>query len=148
MNGSVTCVIVIPVAAAFRMILSSTSVRFITCCTCQPASRSLQVEVGIDNAGGQLLPGSYVQVEMPLAQHNGLTIPVNALLLRGEGPRVALVGQDGKVRLIPVELGKDFGMKIEVLSGITAEDRVVLNPPDGLEEGDKLAVVERAAKAK
>lgn len=113
-----------------------------------PASRSLQVEVGIDNAGGQLLPGSYVQVEMPLAQHNGLTIPVNALLLRGEGPRVALVGQDGKVRLIPVELGKDFGMKIEVLSGITAEDRVVLNPPDGLEEGDKLAVVERAAKAK
>ncbi len=113
-----------------------------------PVSRSLQVEVGVDNAGGQLLPGSYVQVEMPLAQRNGLTIPVNALLLRGEGPRVALVGQDGKVRLMPVELGKDFGMKIEVLSGITAEDRVVLNPPDGLEQGDLLAVVERPATAK
>ncbi len=114
-----------------------------------PTSRSLQVEVGIDNSGGQLLPGSYVQVEMPLAQHNGLTIPVNALLLRGEGPRVALVAQDGKVKLLPVSLGKDFGMKIEVLSGITAEDRVVLNPPDGLEEGDTLSVVEKpATKAK
>ncbi len=113
-----------------------------------PASRSLQVEVGIDNSGGQLLPGSYVQVEMPLAQHNGLTIPVNALLLGGEGPRVALVGADSKVKLLPVALGKDFGMKIEVLSGITAEDRVVLNPPDGLEEGDTLAVVEKPAKAK
>lgn len=114
-----------------------------------PTSRSLQVEVGIDNSGGQLLPGSYVQVEMPLAQHNGLTIPVNALLLRGEGPRVALVAQDGKVKLLPVSLGKDFGMKIEVLSGITAEDRVVLNPPDGLEEGDTLAVVEKpTTKAK
>jgi RND family efflux transporter MFP subunit len=114
-----------------------------------PGSRSLQVEVGIDNSGGQLLPGAYVQVEMPLAQHNGLTIPVNALLLRGEGPRVALVAQDGKVKLLPVVLGKDFGMKIEVLSGITAEDRVVLNPPDGLEEGDTLSVVEKpATKAK
>ncbi len=114
-----------------------------------PGSRSLQVEVGIDNSGGQLLPGAYVQVEMPLAQHNGLTIRVNALLLRGEGPRVALVAQDGKVKLLPVVLGKDFGMKIEVLSGITAEDRVVLNPPDGLEEGDTLAVVEKApTKAK
>ncbi len=113
-----------------------------------PVSRSLQVEVGIDNADGQLLPGAYVQVEMPLSQHNGLTIPVNALLLRGEGPRVALVGDKGKVRLVPVELGKDFGMKIEVLAGITADDRVVLNPPDGLEEGDSLSVVERPAKGK
>jgi RND family efflux transporter MFP subunit len=113
-----------------------------------PASRSLQVEVGIDNADGQLLPGSYVQVEMPLSQRGGLTVPVNALLLRGEGPRVALVGENGKVRLVPVGLGKDFGMKIEVLSGVAMDDRVVLNPPDGLEEGDTLSVVEQAVKTK
>lgn len=113
-----------------------------------PVSRSLQVEVGIDNADGQLLPGSYVQVEMPLSQRGGLTVPVNALLLRGEGPRVALVGENGKVRLVPVGLGKDFGMKIEVLSGVAMDDRVVLNPPDGLEEGDTLSVVEQAVKTK
>ncbi len=110
-----------------------------------PASRSLQVEIGVDNANGQLLPGAYVQVEMPLAQRNGLTVPVNALLMRGEGPRVAVVDDKGKATLVPVALGKDFGMKVEVLSGVTVADRVVLNPPDGLEEGDTLAVVEKPA---
>lgn len=110
-----------------------------------PASRSLQVEIGVDNGNGQLLPGAYVQVEMPLAQRNGLTVPVNALLMRGEGPRVAVVDEQGKARLVPVALGKDFGMKIEVLSGVTVADRVVLNPPDGLEEGDTLSVAEKAA---
>ena len=110
-----------------------------------PVSRSLQVEVGVDNGSGQLLPGAYVQVEMPLAQHNGLTIPVNTLLMRGEGPRVAVVDDKGRVKLLPVELGKDFGMKIEVLSGVTVDERVVLNPPDGLEEGETLSVVDKPA---
>jgi RND family efflux transporter MFP subunit len=110
-----------------------------------PVSRSLQVEIGVDNVGGQLLPGSYVQVEMPLSQRNGLTLPVNTLLMRGEGPRVGVVDDKGRVKLAPVELGKDFGMKVEVLSGVTAADRVVLNPPDGLEDGDKLSVVEKPA---
>ncbi len=113
-----------------------------------PASRSLQVEVGLDNADSQLLPGAYVQVEMPVGGQKGITVPVNALLLRGEGPRVAIADEQGKARMREVKLGKDFGAKIEVLAGVTVADRVVLNPPDGLEEGDRLAVVEQPAKAK
>ncbi len=111
-----------------------------------PATRSLQVEVGVDNPAGQLLPGAYVQVAMPLTQSGGLVVPVNTLLLRGEGPRVAVVDEKGVVSLKAVELGKDFGAKAEVLSGITVADRLVLNPPDGLADGDRLQVVEKKSK--
>lgn len=111
-----------------------------------PATRSLQVEVGVENPAGQLLPGAYVQVSMPLTQSGGLVIPVNTLLLRGEGPRVAVVDEKGIVSLKAVELGKDFGAKTEVLSGITVADRLVLNPPDGLADGDRLQVVEKKSR--
>ena len=111
-----------------------------------PATRSLQVEVGVENPAGQLLPGAYVQVAMPLAPSGGLVVPVNTLLLRGEGPRVAVVDEKGVVTLKAVELGKDFGAKTEVLSGITVADRLVLNPPDGLANGDRLQVVEKKDK--
>ncbi len=111
-----------------------------------PATRSLQVEVGVENPTGQLLPGAYVQVAMPLSQTGALVIPVNTLLLRGEGPRVAVVDEKGTVTLKAVELGKDFGAKAEVLSGITVADRIVLNPPDGLADGDRLQVVEKKGK--
>ncbi len=111
-----------------------------------PATRSLQVEVGVENPSGQLLPGAYVQVAMPLTQSGGLVVPVNTLLLRGEGPRVAVVDEKGVVSLKAVELGKDFGAKTEVLAGITVADRLVLNPPDGLADGDRLQVVEKKPK--
>ncbi len=110
-----------------------------------PATRSLQVEVGVENPAGQLLPGAYVQVAMPVTRSGTLVIPVNTLLLRGEGPRVAIVDEKGVVTLKAVELGKDFGAKTEVLSGITVADRLVLNPPDGLADGDRLQVVEKKA---
>jgi RND family efflux transporter MFP subunit len=111
-----------------------------------PASRSLQVELAIENADAQLLPGSYVQVALPIANGKGLVIPVNTLLLRGEGPRVAVVNEQGIVKLQPVTLGKDYGAKIEVLAGVSLADNLVLNPNDGLADGDKLVISDKKAK--
>ena len=70
-------------------------------------------------------------------------MPVNTLLLRGEGPRVAAVDAQGKVKLKAVELGKDFGAKVEVLSGVSPSDELVLNPSDDLSDGDILTVVKK-----
>lgn len=106
-----------------------------------PVTRSLQVEITIANQGGKLLPGAYVEVMMPASQRAGLTVPVNTLLLRGEGPRIAVIGKDGIVALHAVELGKDFGTRVEILSGISAADDLVLNPSDALMDGDKLIVM-------
>ena len=113
-----------------------------------PVSRSLQIEVNIDNRDRRLLPGAYVDVAVPAGHNVALVIPVNTLLLRGEGPRVAVVDENGVVKLHPVELGKDFGQKIEVLSGVTVADRLVLNPPDSLSDGDQLTIVEKKDKEK
>ncbi len=113
-----------------------------------PASRSLQVEVTIDNRDGRLLPGTYVDVAVPSGHNAAMVIPVNTLLLRGEGPRVAVVDEKGIVTLHAVELGKDFGQKIEVLSGVTVADQLVLNPPDSLSDGDQITVVEKKDKEK
>ncbi len=106
-----------------------------------PLTRSLQVEINIANQGGKLLPGAYVEVMMPASQRAGLTVPVNTLLLRGEGPRIAVLGKDGVVALHAVELGKDYGSRVEILSGISATDDLVLNPSDALMNGDKLIVM-------
>jgi RND family efflux transporter MFP subunit len=108
-----------------------------------PASRSLQVEISVQNPGGSLLPGAYVEVSLPANNRAGLVVPINTLLLRGEGPRIAVVDDKGYVRLNAVELGKDFGSKIEILSGITVTDRLVLNPGDGLSDGDHLQIIDK-----
>lgn len=113
-----------------------------------PASRSLQVEITIDNKNGMLLPGSYVDVSVPAGYNAAMVVPVNTLLLRGEGPRVAVVDDKGVVKLHAVQLGKDFGQKIEVLSGVSVADKIVLNPPDGLSDGDQLVIVEKKEKEK
>lgn len=108
-----------------------------------PVNRSLQVEVNIDNRNGRLMPGSYVDIAVPAGYNAAMVVPVNTLLLRGEGARIAVVDEKGVVKLRPVELGKDFGQKIEVLSGVTVADRLVLNPPDSLSDGDQLTIVEK-----
>lgn len=108
-----------------------------------PVSRSLQVEMSVANPSGELLPGSYIEVQMGAHQRSGIVIPVNTLLLRGEGPRVATVDAQGKVKLKAVELGKDFGAKVEVLSGVTPNDEILLNPSDDLSDGDMLTVVKK-----
>ena len=104
------------------------------------ATRSMQVEIALRNEGGALLPGAYVQVELPLPADAALTVPSNVLLFRGDGTRVAVVDAQGKVRLRTVTLGRNLGEAVEVQSGVTADDRLIVNPADSLAEGDSVTV--------
>jgi RND family efflux transporter MFP subunit len=106
-----------------------------------PSTRTLHTEIDVPNRQGRLLPGSYAQVHFALKDAiRRLTLPANALLFRAEGPRVALVGADGKVGLRPVLIGRDFGTTIEILGGITPADKIILSPSDSLEAGQAVEV--------
>lgn len=106
-----------------------------------PATRTLLTEIDVPNKSGQLLPGAYAQVHFAVpVQTVRVTIPVNALLFRGEGPRVAVVGPDKKVHLKQVMIGRDFGTKVEILGGIDVSDQIVVNPADSLEDGQQVNV--------
>jgi len=108
-------------------------------------TRMMQVEVSLPNRDGILLPGAYVQVSLPLAASQTLTVPGNALIFRAEGTRVAVVDGEGKVKLRPVTLGRYLGEAVEVVDGLAATDRVVLNPPDSLADGDAVSIAKEAA---
>ncbi len=100
------------------------------------STRTMQVEVSLPNKDGLLLPGAYVQVALPLSASAALSVPSNALLFRGEGTRVAVVDARGKVTLHAVTLGRNNGTTVEITGGLKADDRLVLNPPDSLVDGD------------
>jgi len=111
------------------------------------ATRTMQVEISVPNPGNALMTGSYVQVTLPInAQPLALVVPTNVLLFRPDGTRVALVDAGGKVHLTAVKLGTDFGTSVEVLSGLNASDRVVLNPADSLADGDVVTLPEPQPK--
>jgi RND family efflux transporter MFP subunit len=103
-------------------------------------SRTLNVQVDVDNNKGRLLPGAYVfvHIKLPAASH-AVTIPSNALLFRAEGLRVGVV-RDGIVQLTPITIGHDFGATVEVTSGLTPNDVIVLDPSDSLTSGTKVEV--------
>ena len=99
-------------------------------------SRTLLTELEVDNARGELLAGSYARVRFSGVKAPApLTLPSNTLLFRAEGMQVGVVGTDGRVALRSIKLGRDFGKTVEVLEGITAADRVILNPSDSLIHG-------------
>jgi RND family efflux transporter MFP subunit len=99
------------------------------------ATRTLNVEVDVNNAKSVLRPGSYVFVHFHLpAIGNTVTIPSNALLFRAEGLRVGVV-HDDRVQLVPVTIGHDFGSSVEITSGLTTADEVILDPSDSLVSG-------------
>ena len=107
-----------------------------------PVTRTLQVEIRVPNPGGQLFSGAYVQVELPIKGDRGATvIPTNVLLFRPDGPRVAVVDQNGRVRLALVKLGTDYGSSVEVLAGVDPTDRIIVNPADSLADGDVVTLV-------
>ncbi|MEJ0051517.1 MAG: efflux RND transporter periplasmic adaptor subunit [Methylovirgula sp.] len=98
-------------------------------------SRTLLVEVDVDNSEGKLLPGAYTFVHFDLLAHpESVTIPSNTLLFRSEGLRVGVV-RDDKVQLVPIKIGRDYGDRVEVLSGLTDKDHVIINPSDSLISG-------------
>jgi len=106
-----------------------------------PATRTLLTEIDVPNPRGHLLPGSYAEVHFAVpVQITRLSIPVNALLFRPEGPRVAVVGSDHKVHLKAISIGRDYGTKVEILGGLDAKDQIVVNPADSLEEGQEVNI--------
>jgi RND family efflux transporter MFP subunit len=112
-----------------------------------PASRTLLVEVDVDNRNGTLLPGAYVRVHLKLPQSvNSVTVPANTLLFRSEGLRVGVV-RNGRAELVPVTIGVDYGSSVEVVSGLQPTDAVILNPSDSLISGTTVQVNAPPAQA-
>ncbi len=107
-----------------------------------PASRTLQVELQVENPQRELFPGAYAEVHFNLAAATPiLRVPANSVLFRAQGLLVAAVDGDHRVRLKHIAQGRDFGSSIEVLSGLDAKDDIVINPPDSLTDGALVRVV-------
>jgi RND family efflux transporter MFP subunit len=107
-------------------------------------SRTLLVELQVDNSKNEILAGTYAQVRFPELQVDPvLTLPSNTLLFRSEGSQVGVVKADGSVELRNVVLGRDFGSTIEILSGANPQDRVILNPADSLVSGTVVRVADK-----
>jgi len=105
-------------------------------------SRTLNVEVDVDNPTGRLLPGAYAFVHLKIPGAAGaVTIPTNALLFRAEGLRVAVV-HDGRVKLVPITVGHDYGSTVEVTSNLAAKDAAIADPSDSIMEGDLVEIAE------
>ena len=110
------------------------------------ASRTLLIEVDVDNPKGQLLPGAYVSVHLKLSkQRPSVTVPANTLLFRKEGLRIGIV-RNGRAELIPVTIARDFGTTVEILSGLQPTDEVILDPADSLISGTPVRINKRPAE--
>ncbi len=108
-----------------------------------PISRTLLVEVDVDNPSGQLLPGAYMSIHLKLPQQiRSVTIPANTLLFRAEGLRVGVV-KNNHVALIPAKIGRDYGDTVEVLSGLQPTDAIIVDPSDSLINGAEVQERER-----
>ncbi|MEZ0387741.1 MAG: efflux RND transporter periplasmic adaptor subunit [Verrucomicrobium sp.] len=100
------------------------------------ASRTLLTELDIDNSKDEIMSGSYAKVRLAHKQETvALTLPANTLLFRAEGVQAGVIASDNKVEMRTLKLGRDFGPNVEVIGGVTAADRVILNPPDSLVSG-------------
>jgi RND family efflux transporter MFP subunit len=114
-----------------------------------PATRTLLAEVDVNNASGELLPGSYTEVHLHTANPApALIIPVSAMILEPDGLRIAVVDGNSVAHLIRVTAGRDFGTTVEILTGLKQGQGVIANPPDSLTDGEKVRVVTPNAGAK
>lgn len=109
------------------------------------ANRTLLTEVDVDNPKGRLRPGAYVFVHFKLPESvTSVTIPSNTLLFRKEGLQVGVV-RDGKVELVSVKMGRDYGNTVEIVSGISGSDSIILSPPDSLTSGTPVKIADKHA---
>jgi RND family efflux transporter MFP subunit len=108
-------------------------------------TRTLLTEVDVPNASGQLLPGGYAQVHLEVkVKGQRLQVPVNSLLFRSEGLRAVVVDANHRAHLQALQIGRDYGVTLEVLNGLKADDWIVLNPPDSLNDGEEVHTKEVA----
>lgn len=111
------------------------------------SSRTLLTEVRLRNDDHALLPGMYAQVKFNIPPSEDVWIvPASALVTRADGPQVVAVRTDGTVRYVGVRLGRDLGQSVEIVSGLTGEERLVLRPPDGLKDGVRVAVIQGSGR--
>lgn len=110
-----------------------------------PKSRTMRVEVDLPNKDGSLVPGLYVQTAFQLAGSGVAEVPAAALVFRADGPQVAVVGNDGAVTFSPVKIGRDYGDRVELASGVKPGERVVLNISSEIAQGEKVRVHEEDA---
>jgi RND family efflux transporter MFP subunit len=105
------------------------------------ASGTTRMQLLVDNAGGELMTGAFVNVQLELAHPEiAINVPASALIVGQNGLHVATVGADDRVVLKPVTIARDLGKVVEVASGLTADDRVIDSPPDGIASGDQVRV--------
>jgi multidrug efflux system membrane fusion protein len=103
----------------------------------EQSTRTLLAQLSVDNKNNELLPGAYSEVhfKLPIGASSAVfKVPANVLLFRGDGMHVATVGDNGQVVMKSVTIGRDYGSDIEIVQGLTADDRVILSPPDSLTE--------------
>jgi len=101
-----------------------------------PVTRSLRVELDVDSQDGHILPGAYAQAHLRIGSAQAaLDLPASTLMFPAGGPMVAVVGADNRLTLRHVDLGRDFGSHVEVLAGLAGNERVVVNPGDGIVTG-------------
>lgn len=111
------------------------------------STRTLLAQLSVDNQSGELLPGAYAEVHFKLPAGAGdaaFKLPANVLLFRGDGMHVATVGRQGEVVMKPVTIGRDYGSDVEIVHGLTADDNVILSPPDSLTDGVIVRVAQSA----
>jgi RND family efflux transporter MFP subunit len=109
-----------------------------------PTSRTLLVEIAVNNPTGQLFTGSYAEVHLKLpSAASAFILPVNTLLFRAEGLRIAAVGDGQKVELKQITLGHDFGSEVEVIAGLNGNENVIVNPPDSVINGETVRIAQR-----
>jgi RND family efflux transporter MFP subunit len=116
-----------------------------------PASRTLLVEVDVNNSDGKLMPGSLAQVHFKTPQSiSTFIVPTAALIFRRDGLQIGTVVEtkDGTVaHLVPISIGQDDGATAQVVSGLTASDQVIQDPPDSIIEGQKVTVVKPGSES-
>jgi RND family efflux transporter MFP subunit len=113
-----------------------------------PASRTLQVELLVDNSAGELFPGAYAQVHFKLPRGAGsMSVPASAVLFRSSDLQVAVVGADHRVTLKGITTGRDFGTSLEVLAGLTPGDDIIVNPSDSLTTGARVRVLQQESNS-
>jgi RND family efflux transporter MFP subunit len=112
------------------------------------ASRTLLVEVDVNNLTGELLPGAYAEVHLKIASGAPTYIlPVTTLIFRTAGMQVATVREGNKAALVPISIGRDFGTSVEVVSGLTDSDLVIDSPPDSIVDGEVVRVLKTSGSS-
>jgi RND family efflux transporter MFP subunit len=104
-------------------------------------TRTLLVEIAVNNPTGTLLSGAYAEVHLKLpGAASSFTLPVTTLLFRSEGLRVVNVKDGQRAELIPITIGRDYGSSVEVVAGLTGDESVITNPPDSIVSGEEVRV--------